>query len=149
MPLEFPDPVVARYLERIAELPVADRKLLDFSVRDYGARVPIHLLPFFWLHNVQIRLRCFVFIRRSVMACTDRPARQRYQQFYRELFLAEWPAGAVGRVAVGLMAVRGREHGTSRVFEVAVGRVLSRATIGWRDDAISEPIVSHPAAPTA
>jgi hypothetical protein len=130
---EYPDTVVATYLDRVARLPVADRELLDQVVREYGLFVPPHSLPFVWLHNLRVRINCFKFIRRSVMGCRDSVIRDHYSRFYQQLFTADWPSGAVGRVALGLFGVRMRTDDGARMYDLAVGHLLSRAAIGWRD----------------
>ena len=137
MPFEFPDPVVGRYMERIAQLAPADQELLDATVQKYFWGLPLHLLPLAWLHNLQVRFRCLVFIRRSVLGA-DQASRQRYYDFYRSLSEAGWTASAVGRAALGLFAVRLRDGVAMQLFEVALGQVLSPFAIGWVDKPVDE-----------
>ena len=142
LPFEFPDPVVTAYMEHVARLSAGDRKLLDLVVRDGH---PL-LFPWVWAHNLRARFTCAQLLRRSVAGCRDAVARARYGAFYRQLFLDEWKWGAAGRVAVGLLAVRMRTQTGARLFDQAMGQVLSRMVIGWRDgDTRPDPIAASSA----
>ena len=126
---EYPDPIVATYMERAARLTAGDRKLLDPVVRNINP----FLLPWALVHNLRARFHCAKAIRRSLMGCQDPVVRARYGTFYKGLALDGWKWGAIGLVALGLFAVRLRTQSSARAYDRLLGTVLSRVVIGWHD----------------
>src|SRR5690348_8888700 len=120
MLFEYPDPVVAAYMERAARLSAGERELLDPILRNMN---PL-LLPWALLHNLRARFHFARVMRRSLMGCQDPVARARYSTFLKGLALDGWKWGAIGQVALALFAVRLRTQSSARAYDRFLGRVL-------------------------
>lgn len=128
--VEYPDPVIRAFMERVRMLPSDAVQQLNFM-----RPVPWHVLVWrpallFW----PIRARILAWsVEVMLTDVTDEAARRAYEDFIRELRHEGWTP--MGRVAIvtALTALRARKRTPARSFTLYNRAVpmITASSIGW------------------
>jgi hypothetical protein len=135
--IEFPDPVITSFMDRVRNLPPGDRSLLDIELKDaWGLR------PKEALSHVRLWARMYSVgwtnVKISLGRCDNAEARIAYKEFLRDLLRAGWSYVGVGIVFGGLGAIRLRRtnrYEMIRAYDRVFGNLIGRRSIGWADPA--------------
>lgn len=130
---EFPDPVIARYLQCVRDLP--DRRL-DW-LQNEGKLPPWSwLFPFTWWLTVREAGTAWAMRRLAEAGCRAPDALLQYRRLWKLLVKRGWPRSAQTRVAYGLVALRTRRRrpDAREQYMSAIGAFIPIELLGWADD---------------
>jgi hypothetical protein len=137
--VEFPDAVVANYMERVRHLAPAARRQLDVRIRQamlYGAWIT-H--PQLLLMSPWVLFRSLLFIRAAIRT-SDIAAEVEYRTFFDDLRRQDWTVAGRGRVALGLVILRLRgvnPQGAFQAYRAGMDAFVPHRAIGWTDEITS------------
>jgi len=134
---EFPDPIVANYLERVRLL--SDAQFVALNQLPMLRLVRWNVLTTWWLAPVEIWMWVARATRRRIMrqfgmaGCSDHAARRAYQDLWADL--TRRGASPIGEmhIAMGLQVVRFRNvlPGAPEKYAKHIGAFVPRSSIGW------------------
>lgn len=132
---EYPEPVIAAYLQAVRALPVPmDDLVRAAQSREWRSRQRwwIRLMHWciLWFVDATFRLS----IASATLTVDDPSAKAAYRSLLLELKRRGWPSEARLRVVHGLYALRGCDvHGASgdRLYKRSMESVVPRESIGW------------------
>ena len=133
--LDYPDPIVTRYMERVRELSPAERTKIDGSwLRSFFVHTA-HLAPLAACWALFTPLMCRAFVKAATSTKSPEAATV-YRQFLRDLRQSGWRTRGRMWIASGLWAVRLREldpEAAFRQYSMRMGTVITRPSLGWND----------------
>ncbi|HYV96049.1 MAG TPA: hypothetical protein VE967_01190 [Gemmatimonadaceae bacterium] len=139
--IDFPDPVVARYLARVRELPPRARVTIDLSAPRAFVQGIVHFDAALLAAVIITPVIARTHIALS-MTDASPEALLAYRTFYESLRAQRWTTMGRMIVARGLLAVRVRDAdpvSAQRWYSNSMGGLIPRHTIDWRDgEALSE-----------
>jgi hypothetical protein len=134
--VEYPDPVVVRYMERVAALSPRARETLDEPIWNRLRDGVWIFSPGFLLLSPFVAFISWKVIRDSSQT-VDPVARVAYRQFWKTLRRNGWTLVGRQRAAWGLIGVRRRVSFPAFAMQVYGGMagVVPRQSIGWDESA--------------
>jgi hypothetical protein len=135
--VEFPDPVVANYMERVLHLAPAARRHLDVHIREAMLQGAWITHPSLLVMSPIVWLRSMLFIRGAIRTA-DIAAEIEYRSFFAALRRQGWTIAGRGRVALGLILVRLRAanpEGALRAYLSGMDAFVPHRAIGWTEAA--------------
>ena len=131
--IEFPDTVVANYMERVRHLAPAARRHLDVHIREAMLQGAWITHPELLLMSPVVLFRSLLFIRAAIRTPVI-DAEIAYRSFFAELRRQHWTVAGCGRVALGLMILRLRAvnpEGAFRAYRSGMDAFVPHQAIGW------------------
>ena len=136
--IEYPDPVITRFMEEVVLLGPDEREQL------VGLRAHEALRAAFLGHPGALATYAKaaawrVWARLAFgVGCSDPIALTEYKQFLRRLSKDGWPSAAIARIAQVLLVVRmrpGSPRESQQMYDGLLGAHVPRRLIGWHLDA--------------